>query len=107
MLRAAAPFYRVDAKTDRVLIRTERLPEIMRSRQYAATREGAFLASVPSDDKRQQHVVYLERPGAEPIWLTKAPTANGDVGYELWNALQARFELVRERPVAPPLGNVE
>ena len=62
-------------KTDRVLIRDERLPDIMQSRQYAATRQGAFLASVPSDDKRQQHVVYLEHTGAEPVWLTTAPTA--------------------------------
>ena len=50
----------------------------------------------------KQHVVYLERPAAEPVWLTTAPTAAGDTGYELWNALQARFELVRERPIAPP-----
>jgi hypothetical protein len=105
MLRQAAPFYRVDANTDRVLIRTERLPDIMRSRQYAATRAGALLASVPSDDKRQQHVVLLEHPGAEPIWLTTAPTAARDPGYELWSALKARFERVRERPIAPPLGN--
>jgi hypothetical protein len=107
MLRQAAPFYRVDAKTDRVLIRDERLQDIMQSRQYAATRAGAFLASVPSDDKRQQHVVFLEHPGAEPVWLTTAPTAASDPGYELWNALQARFEHVRERPIAAPLGHVE
>jgi arylsulfatase A-like enzyme len=107
MLRQAAPFYRVDAQTDRVLIRDERLPDIMQSRQYAATRQGAFLASVPSDDKRQQHVVYLERPGADAVWLTTAPTAAGDTGYDLWNALQGRFAAVRERPIAPPLGNVE
>jgi hypothetical protein len=107
MLRLAAPFYRVDAKTDRVLIRDERVLEMMQGRQYAATREGAFLASVPSDDKQQQHVVYLDHPGAEPVWLTTAPAAAGDTGYELWNALRARFEQVRERPVAPPLGHVE
>jgi hypothetical protein len=106
MLRVAAPYYRVDPKTDRVLLRTERLPEIMQTRQYAATRAGALLASVPSDDKRQQHVVYFEHPGAEPVWFTTAPTA-GDPGNELWNALQARFAAVRERPVAPPMGNVE
>jgi hypothetical protein len=107
MLRQAVPFYRVDAKTDRVLIRDERLPDVMQSRQYAATRAGAFLASVPSDDKRQQHVVYIERPGAEPIWLDSAPTASSNPAYELWNALQARFERVRERPIAPPLGGGE
>jgi arylsulfatase A-like enzyme len=105
MLRQAAPFYRVDAKTDRVLIRDGRLSDIMQSRQYAATRQGAFLASVPSDDKLQQHVVFLEHPGAEPVWLTTAPTAARDPGHELWNALQARFERVRERPIARPLGN--
>jgi hypothetical protein len=107
MLRQAAPFYRVDARTDRVLLRDERLPDIMQSRQYAATRAGAFLASVPSDDKQQQHVVYIEHAGAEPVWLTTAPTAASDPGHELWTALQARFEHVRERPIAPPLGHVE
>jgi hypothetical protein len=107
MLRQAAPFYRVDTNTDRVLIRTERLPDIMQSRQYAATRAGGFLASVPSDDKRQQHVVFLGHPGAKPVWLTTAPTAPSDPGYELWSALQTRFERVRERPIAPPLGDFE
>jgi hypothetical protein len=107
MLREAVPFYRVDAQTDRVLIRSSRLPEILRNRQYAATRNGEFLATVPAEDDGQQHVVYLERRGAEPVWLTTAPTAAGDPGYDLWNALQARFEVVRERPIAPPLGNVE
>jgi hypothetical protein len=83
------------------------LPEIMLARQYAATRDGAFLASVPSDDKEQQHVVFIEHPGAKPLWLEAAPTTADDVGYELWNALKNRFVAVRERPVAPPLGYVE
>jgi hypothetical protein len=107
MLSEAASFYRVDAQTDRVLIRDERIPEMLRSRQYAATRAGAFLASVPSDDHLQQHLVYIEHPGAEPVWLRTAPTAARDTCYELWKALEARFAAVRERAVAPPMGNVE
>jgi hypothetical protein len=107
MVQSAAQYYRVDPETDRVLVRADALDELLRSRQYAATRGAAMLAAVPSDDKRHQHLVYLEHRDAAPVWLTSAPAASTDVGYELWEALQARFSAVRDRPVVPPLGNVE
>jgi hypothetical protein len=107
MVQGAARFYRIDPETDRVLVRPEALEELLASRQYAATRGTAMLAAVPSDDKREQHLVYLERPDAAPAWLTRAPAASTDVGHELWAALRARFAAVRERPVVPPLGKVD
>jgi hypothetical protein len=106
-IRGGATYYRVDAETDRLLIRPERLDEILANRQYAATRAGRLLAAVPSDDKRQQHVVYLEHPQGAPLWLRAAPSKPSDPGYDLWVALQARFDAVRDRPIAAPLGNVE
>jgi arylsulfatase A-like enzyme len=107
MVQSAAQYYRVDPEPDRVLVRAEALDELLGSRQYAATRGAAMLAAVPSDNKRQQHLVYLERPDTAPVWLTSAPAASTDVGHELWDALQARFAPVRDRPVVPPLGDVE
>jgi hypothetical protein len=103
-LSDAADYYRVDPETDRVLIRAERLDELLRNRQYAALRGERMLAAVPSADLLQQHLVYLERRGAPAIWLTRAPEP-ADAGYDLWSALTQRFELVRERPVAPPHGS--
>jgi hypothetical protein len=105
-LSDAAGYYRIDAETDRVLIRAERLEELLENRQYAAFRNDRMLATVPSDDQQQQHLIYLERPGAAPNWLAREPEP-ADVYYDLWSALQGRFDLVRQRPIAPPLGNVE
>jgi arylsulfatase A-like enzyme len=106
-LRGAARYYRVDPESDRVQIRAEALEELLAGRQYAATRDAAMLVSLPSDDTRQQHLVYLERADAAPVWLASAPVATTDVGHELWNALRARFDAVRDRPVLPPLGNAD
>jgi arylsulfatase A-like enzyme len=102
-LRAAATYYRIDPQTARVIMRPERYEEIMQNRQYAATRGPELLAAVPSGSKLEQHLVYLERLGAAPIWLDSAPASPDDLGYELWTALHTRFATVRDRPVAPPL----
>ena len=108
VLRGAASYYRVDPETGRVLIRPEKYESVLREAantpRRAATR---CSAAVPSDSKREQHLVYLERLDAAPIWLDSAPASPDDLGYELWSALRSRFDLVRERPVAPPQGNVD
>jgi arylsulfatase A-like enzyme len=102
MVRGAAKYYRIDPESDRVQIRAEALEELLGSRQYAATRGGAMLASVPSDDRRAQHLVYIAEGDAAPHWFDAAPTAAVGAPYELWVALQERFAPVRERRVAPP-----
>jgi arylsulfatase A-like enzyme len=99
-VRGAAAYYRVDAKTGRVLIRAERLPQLLATRQYAAVRGEELLAAVPSESTREQHVLYVESPGSAPVWFSSPPTAGAP--HELWNALSARFDYVRDRPVLPP-----
>ncbi len=104
-VRGVAAYYRVDAETDRVLIRPERLPTLLANREYAVVRGEEMLATVPSESTREQHVLYVEGPGSAPVWFSSPPTAAAGAPYELWNALSARFEYVRERPVLPPLGH--
>ncbi len=106
-LRGAAAFYRVDPDTDRVLIRPERLPELLANRQYAVVRGEEMLASVPSRSTREQHVLYIERPGSAVVWLSSEPHSSADAAFDLWNALAQRFDYVRRRPILPPLGEVD
>ena len=106
-VRGAAAFYRVDAKTDRLLIRPEYLPMLLANRQYAVVRGDEMLAAVPSESTREQHVLYLEHAGAAPVWLSSLPVPTAGAPYELWNALSARFDYVRQRPIIPPLEVVD
>jgi arylsulfatase A-like enzyme len=106
-VRGAARYYRVDPKTDRVLIRAEHLPGLLANRQYAVVRGEEMLAAVPSESTREQHVLYIERPGAAPLWLSSEPNSAAGAPYDLWKALTTRFEYVRQRPIAAPLGDVD
>ena len=94
-LRGAAAFYRVDPETDRVLIRAERLPELLANRQYAVVRGEEMLASVPSESTREQHVLYIAHPSSAAVWLSSEPDSTAGAAYELWNALAERFDYVR------------
>jgi hypothetical protein len=106
-VRGAAAFYRVDPVTDRVFIRPERLPGLLANRQYAVVRGEQMLAAVPSDDAEEQHLLYLPHADAEPVWFASPPDASSGAAHELWAALYARFDYVRQRPVAPPLGDID
>jgi len=93
MLKAAA-YYRVDPVTDRVLIRDERLGEVLAKRQYAAFRKDKLVALVPPAAGALQpdaRLVFV-RAGEEPTLLEGDPSkaADPDVA-ELAAALAARF----------------
>jgi hypothetical protein len=102
---AAAAYYRVDPETDRVLIRADRLPQLLANRQYAAVRGEEMLVAVPSQSTLEQHVLYVEKPGSAAVWYSQAPTLAAGATYELWSALSARFDYVRERPILAPLAD--
>ena len=80
-VRGAATYYRVDPETDRLLIRAEYLPKLLANRQYAVVRGEEMLASVPSESTREQHVLYLERPGTAPVWLSSPPASTAGAPY--------------------------
>jgi hypothetical protein len=102
-LLGGAAYYRIDPRTDRVLVREQYLDEILANRQYGAARAGQLLASVPSRDGQTQQLVLARSDGAHATWLSGPPAADGDPeAFELWTALAGRFESVRARLVTEP-----
>lgn len=102
-IMGGAKYYRVDPRTDRVLVREQYLDDILARRQYGAERAGRVLVSVPSKDARMQHLVFVPAAGAPAAWLSESPRADTNpAAFELWTALSERFESVRTRPVTEP-----
>jgi hypothetical protein len=105
---SAAETYIIDPESDRVLIRAENVADILSKRQYAAELNGNMLASVPADSKYGQYLLYFDPHAEEISWLGSEPSADQSVEYRLWQALETRFESVRDRQVmSPPIPVVE
>lgn len=104
-LRDASEYYRIDPKTDRILIREEFLGDILANRQYAASRNGKMLALVPVQSGPGHHAVLINGTDAEPVWISKPEQLEADpAAQDLWVALQNRFPLAR-RPIVPLTGS--
>jgi len=102
-ISTAVDKYEVDPDTDRVLVRTQFIDEMLDTRQYAAESHGRIFASIPAADFRQQHLLYYDPATGLPRWLDTPPTASDAPELvALWEALEQRFAPVRERPVVPP-----
>lgn len=102
-ISTAVDKYEIDPATDRVLVRTQFIDEMLSTRQYAAESGGHIFASVPAADYRRQHLLYYDPETDAPRWLNGPPTeADGAELVRLWLALEQRFDAVRERPVVPP-----
>jgi arylsulfatase A-like enzyme len=101
-LTDAAEFYSVNPVTDRIHIRQESLQELLANRQYAASRDGRVLASVPVPDGPGHFVAYIEHPGAQPRWIDADAVAKDDPKVaDLWAALNDRFPSTRMPSVLP------
>jgi hypothetical protein len=89
----AATFYRVDPITDRVLIKAERLGEIMAKRQYAAFKHGNMVVAVPSADPQSApYRKFLVARGSAPIEITSDhETTQSEISAELTLAIRQRF----------------
>jgi hypothetical protein len=95
--------YEIDPVSDRVLVRTRFIGEMLATRQYGAESSGRILASVPAADYRQQHLLYYDPATGIPRWLEHPPVAaDGGELTTLWSALEQRFAAVRDRPIVPP-----
>ncbi len=91
-LSNAALFYRIDPTTDRIHFREGSLGEILTNRQYAASRAGRMLASVPAPGAIGHFVAFVEHPGAQPRWIAAdSIAAEKPEVAELWAALNHRF----------------
>lgn len=103
-LTDAAEFYRINPVTDRIYIRQESLAEILANRQYAASRNGRMLASVPVPDADGHFVAYIDRPGAKPRWIDADGVAKDEPEVAaLWSALNNRFPSTRMPSSLPAL----
>ncbi len=94
----AASYYRVDPVTDRVLIRPERLDEVLAKRQYAAFRNDKLVALVPPAPGALQPEprLLLMRAGETPVLVEGDPSKVADPDFaELATALAARFPLAK------------
>lgn len=102
-LQNASEYYHVDPKTDRVMVKEEAVSKILADRQYAASRKGSMLASIPAGTGPGRYVAYIERPGAMPRWLDdNAITRSAPEVTELWHALRRNFPATRDYAVLPP-----
>lgn len=95
---AAARYYRVDARTDRVELRSEYIEWLRHMRQFAAIGETRLLAAIPSavDARFVRLIVPLK--GGLPARLEARPDAASDPeAAGLWDALEQRFGEVLRR----------
>jgi arylsulfatase A-like enzyme len=82
-LALAAKVYRLDPDSDRILVRTEYMKEIMANRQYAALWGRNLLATAIPGERGYQFLVIPD--------LEKGSTGNAVAGPRLQQALQDRF----------------
>jgi Sulfatase len=103
-LTDAAEFYRIDPDTDRILIREEFMEEILANRQYAASRNGRVLASLPATGGLDRPLAYLEGPESAPRWIGAEVGKQAEPELaELRLALESRFPAI-QRGASPPAG---
>jgi hypothetical protein len=91
-MEKAAAYYRVDPVTDRVLVRTELLSQVLVHRQFAALKGNSMLAVVPinTPDGLVQRAVLVES-GQQPIVVDVPGSSQREDVRELWTALMARY----------------
>jgi arylsulfatase A-like enzyme len=95
----AAAYYRVDPRSDRVVVRAELLEEMMEQRQFAALKGTKMLAAVPIQARDgQTRRAFLVKGTQRPVLVSNPEySTDADVRY-LWDALTKRYPLVKGLP---------
>lgn len=90
-MQQAAAYYRVDSKSDRVMVRRELLSTVLQRRQFAALKGDKMLAVVPIETSEGLiRRTILVKDGCQPVVVADPGNGEGDVR-ELWTALNSRF----------------
>lgn len=100
-MEKAAAYYRVDPRSDRVLVRRELLSEVLQRRQFAALQGNKMLAVIPVETSEGliRRIVLVE-DGRPPVVVADPGRSNEDVQH-LWAALNSRFpDMEGDRPTA-------
>jgi len=91
-LTDAMNYYVVDPETDRIRMKEEFLPSLMRNRQFAAVGWSKMIASFPSPETGDIHFLAFELPRSEPLTLDGNEDLGQDVEMnDLWKQLCGRF----------------
>jgi len=106
-LASAARLYRVDPQTDRIELRPENLPRILRERQYGVLLRDRMLAAIPSHTGEGYDLFTLSAMGASsqrmaPVTLDSSAAPELQ---QLGRALEARFGINLRPPSAVAAGN--
>lgn len=108
-LANAAKFYHIDPDSDRVELRPERVPELLRMRQYAALLPGRMLAAIPDASGQRYDLFTLQDTAAGAQWMARVAgeAARDPETSRLVGALEQRFglDLHASRPRDPPSGD--
>jgi hypothetical protein len=103
-MAAAALFYTIEPKSDRIEIRKQRLVDLLEQRQYAAFDQDTLLAALPHS-LTQNRLIAVRRDRSEARKLTAIPSATQYPDLvPLYRALATRYGFFLE---APPIGDAK
>jgi hypothetical protein len=108
-IREAMRVYNIDRSTDRVTVREELLPELLKERQYAAIGGNYLVGAFPSYEGPGYHYLAARLQDGALRHLVGRPPENEPDLRALWDALQTQFGTVLSNrpaiariPVAKP-----
>lgn len=93
-IRAALRVYNIDRVTDRVTVRQELLPELLKERQYAAIGSNYLVGAFPSYEGPGYHYLAARLRDGALRRLVGQPSEQEPELRALWDALQAQFGTV-------------
>jgi hypothetical protein len=103
-MAAAALFYQIEPKSDRIEIRKQRLVDVLEQRQYAAFDDDTLLAALPHSLTKNR-LIAIRRDRSDARRLTAIPSATRYADLvPLYQALAARYGFFKE---APPVGDAK
>ncbi len=98
-MQKAAAYYRVEPKSDRVLVRSELLDEVLERRQFAALQGNKMLALVPieSPEGLIRRAVLVDSNSSVPQVIDHPETSGDPDVRGLWIALLTRYPSVAQQ----------
>lgn len=90
-LEEAMSFYEIDPDSDRISVKPDRIPKLLRERQYAALKGNRLLAAIPAGDREGFDLLLVDLEAMTYVRLDEAPGARAEDAAELLAALRDRF----------------
>jgi hypothetical protein len=98
-VQAAALVYRIDPRTDRIELRPNLIPQIVKDRQFAAMFQDKMLASIPTQTAGKRDLIAVDLIHSKAERLNSSLELAADPQLEkLWSAMQTRFGIAESTP---------